>query len=112
LLGFSRHGFHLVMNAGALLDPGDTLQAERPRSLVLGLDLNADLDRKGIWSLQSELGGAYYFSPDPHELTFTLGGTYAVTQKLDVSATALAGFLPNTDHAGILLGVSPQFDLW
>jgi hypothetical protein len=112
LLGFSRRGFHLVMNAGGLIDPGDTLQAEHPRSVVLGLDLDAELDRRKKWSLQSELGGAYYFSPDPHELTFTVGATYAVTPKLDVSATALAGFLPGTDHAGLLLGVSPQFDLW
>jgi hypothetical protein len=110
LFGFSRHHFHLVLNAGGLIDPGATLSAEHTRSVVLGLDLDADLGRK--WSLQSELGSAYYFSPDPHELAFTLGATYAVTPKLDVSATALTGFLPNTDHAGLLLGVSPQIDLW
>jgi hypothetical protein len=112
LFGFSHHGFHLVLNAGGLLDPGATLHAEHPRSLVAGLDLNADLDAKGTWSIQSELGGVYYFSPDPHELSFTVGATYAVTPKLDVSATALVGFLPGTDHAGILLGASPQIDLW
>ena len=80
--------------------------------VVLGLDLDAKLGAKSRWTLQSELGGAYYFSPDPHELAFTLGATYAVTPKLDVSATGLAGFLAGTDHAGLLLGVSPQIDLW
>ena len=77
--------------------------------------LRADLAsklRRGQWSVQSELGGAYYFSADPHELAFTLGATCAVTKKLDVSATALAGFLPGADRAGLLLGVSPQIDLW
>jgi hypothetical protein len=112
LLGFSRRGLHLVVNAGGIIDPGETLSAEHSRSVVLGLDLDAELDRRKKWSLQSELGGAYYFSSDPHELAFTLGATYAVTPKLDVSATALAGFLPGTDHEGLLLGVSPQFDLW
>jgi hypothetical protein len=112
LFGFSHHGFHLVLNAGGLIDPGATLHAEHPRSAVIGLDLNADLDKKGIWSVQSELGSVYYFSSDPNELSFTVGATYAVTPKLDVSATALLGFLPGTDHAGILLGASPQIDLW
>jgi hypothetical protein len=112
LLGFSRRGLHLVMNAGAIIDPGATLSAEHSESVVLGLDLDAELDQRKKWSLQSELGGAYYFSSDPNELAFTLGTTYAVTPKLDVSATGLLGFLPNTDRAGLLLGVSPQFDLW
>lgn len=112
LLGFSRRGLHLVLNAGGLLDPGATLSAERPRSLVIGLDLDAELDHQKRWSAQSELGFAHYFSSDPEELAFTLGGTFAVSPKLDVSATGLLGFLPGTDHAGLLLGVSPQLDLW
>src|SRR5450432_2733334 len=103
LIGYSHGGFQLVLNAGGLLDPGATLSAERPRSLVVGLDLNLKLNE--IWSIQGELGSAYYLSPDPHELAATLGATYAVTPKLDVSATALAGFLPNTQQLGILLGV-------
>ena len=103
LLGFSRHGFHLVLNAGGLLDPGVTLRAEHPRSLVIGLDLNADLDRQGTWSVQSELGAVDYFSPDPDELSLTVGATYAATPSSNVSATALLGFLPGTDRARILL---------
>jgi hypothetical protein len=112
LFGFLRNRVHLVLNAGFVLDPGPTLSADHSRSLVLGLDLDAKLGAHTRWSLQSELSGAYYFSADPHELAVTLGATYAVTSKLDVSATGLAGFLPGTDHAGLLLGVSPQFDLW
>lgn len=112
LFGFSRAAVHLVLNAGFVIDPGVALSAEHPRSGVLGLDLDAKLGKVSRWSLQSELGGAHYFSSDPDELAFTLGATYAVTPKLNVSATALAGFLPGTDHAGLLLGVSPQVDLW
>jgi hypothetical protein len=112
LAGFTHRGVTLVVNAGTLIDPGATRSAEHPTGLVLGLDLNANLDAQGVWSLQSELGSAYYLTPDPHELSFTVGATYAVTPRLDVSLTALAGALPNTDHAGILLGVSPELGLW
>jgi len=80
--------------------------------LVIGLDLNVPVDAGGRWSMQSELGAAHSLSSDPDELSFTLGATYTVDPSLDVSLTALAGFLPNTDHAGLLLGVSPQFGLW
>jgi hypothetical protein len=112
LLGFTHRGLGLVLNAGTLIDPGPSRAASHPSSLVLGLDLNTPLDARGLWSLQSELGGAYYLSPDPHEIAFALGTTYAVSPKLDVSLTALAGFLPSTDHVGLLLGVSPQVGLW
>jgi len=112
LLGFTHRGLALVVNAGSLIDPGASLGEEHPSSLVFGLDLNAALDARGAWSVQSELGVAHYLSSDPDELAFTLGVTYAVNHRLDVSLTALSGFLPNTDHAGLLLGVSPQFGLW
>ena len=112
LLGYSRGGLHWVLNAGGLIDPGPTLAAEHSRSGLLGLDLNADLDSTGVWSLQGELGAAYYFSPDPHELTLSLGATYAATPALDLSITALVGFLAGTDRAGLLLGASPKAKLW
>jgi hypothetical protein len=112
LFGFTRRGLALVLNAGSLIDPAASLGREHPSSLVFGLDLNARLDASGRWSVQSELGAAHYLSSDPDELSFTLGATYAVSPRLDVSLTALAGLLPNTDHAGLLLGVSPQFGLW
>jgi len=112
LLGFTHRGIAFVLNAGTLIDPGAGLSQEHPSSLVFGLDLNAELDQRGQWSLQSELGVAHYLSSDPDELAFTLGATYAVSRRLDISLTALSGWLPNTDHAGLLLGVSPQFGLW
>ena len=112
LIGFTRRGVALVLNAGSLIDPGVTLSEEHPSSLVVGLDLNAQLDARGTWSLQSELGGAHYLSSDPAELACALGATYAVNPKLDVSLTALSGFLRHGDRAGVLLGVSPQTALW
>ncbi|MEI9940608.1 MAG: hypothetical protein WDO69_25615 [Pseudomonadota bacterium] len=112
LLGFTHRSVTLVLNAGSLIDPGPSLGEERPSSLVFGLDANVALDRRGQWSLQSELGFAHYLSSDPDELAFALGTTYAVSKRLDVSLTALTGLLPDTDHLGLLLGVSPQVGLW
>jgi len=112
LFGLTRRRLQLVANTGVLIDPGTAILAQHSESIVLGLDSNLDLDPAGIWSLQGELATAYYLSPDPHELTASFGATYAVTPRLDVSLMGLAGFLPRTDHAGILLGISPQFDLW
>ncbi|MET0793508.1 MAG: hypothetical protein ABW061_18445 [Polyangiaceae bacterium] len=112
LVGFTHRGFAWVLNAGTLIDPGASIADQHASSLVCGLDFNAQLAEQSRWSLQSELGAAYYFSPDPHELSFSLGTTYAVSPKLDLSLTALSGFLRHTDHAALLLGVSPQVDLW
>jgi hypothetical protein len=112
LVGFTHRRLTVVLNAGTLIDPGATRSAQHPTGLVLGLDFNQDLDAKSIWSLQSELGASYYLTSDPHELSFTFGATCSLTPRLDVSLTALGGVLPNTDHAGLLLGVSPELDLW
>jgi hypothetical protein len=109
LVGYSQGGAHLVLNAGGLLDPGATLR-DHSRSLLFGLDFDYDFDRR--WSMQSELGSAYYLSHEPTELTVTAGVTYAASDDLDLSLTALAGFLRDTDHAGLLLGVSPKGKLW
>ncbi|HEY3256865.1 MAG TPA: hypothetical protein VGJ91_23075, partial [Polyangiaceae bacterium] len=73
LFGFTHRGVTLVLNAGSLIDPGPSLSEQHPSSLVFGLDLNAELDPRGEWSLQSELGIAHYLSSDPDELAFTLG---------------------------------------
>jgi len=112
LFGVTHRAVSLVLNAGCLIDPGANRSAEHPTALVFGLDLNAPLDTQSTWSLQAELSTAHYLSPDPEELAATLGATYAVSPRLDVSLTALGGILPNTDHAGLLLGVSPELGLW
>ncbi len=112
LVGFSHGRLTWVLNAGTLIDPGASIADQHASSLVCGVDFNAQLAPAGRWSVQSELGAAYYFSPDPHELSLSIGTTYAVDPRLDVSLTALSGFLRHTDHAALLVGVSPQFALW
>lgn len=112
LLAFKHRTWQLVLNAGSFIDPGPSLSEKGPRSLLLGLDVNASLDQSGQWSLQSELALAHYLGPDADELAFAVGATYAVNARLDVSLTAVAGFLPQTDHFALLVGASPQLELW
>jgi hypothetical protein len=112
LVGYTHHGLAWVLNAGTLVDPGASIADAHASSVVGGVDFNAELAARSRWSLQSELGFAYYFSPDPHELSFSVGTTYAVSPRLDLSLTALSGFLHGTDHAALLVGVSPQVNLW
>lgn len=112
LVGYTHGRLAWVLNAGTLIDPGASISDQHASSVVCGLDFNAQLAAQSRWSMQSELGAAYYFSPDPHELSATLGATYALTPRLDLSLTALGGFLRHTDHAALLVGVSPQLELW
>ena len=112
LLGFKHRWLSLVLNAGSFIDPGTSLDEKGPRSLLLGLDMNAELDPRGQWSLQSELALAHYLGPDPDQLALAFGATYAVSSHLDVSLTALGGFFPHSDHFALLLGASPQLGLW
>jgi len=112
LLSFRHRGLTLVLNAGSFIDPGPSLDVKGPRSLLLGLDVNAALDQRGQWSLQAELALAHYLGSDPDEFAVTLGVTYAASPRLDLSLTALAGVLPDTDHFALLVGASPQLGLW
>ncbi|HEY2407810.1 MAG TPA: hypothetical protein VGI10_17500 [Polyangiaceae bacterium] len=109
LLGYSKGGAHLVLNTGGLIDPGSTVR-DHSESLLNGLDFDLDFNR--YWSLQGEFSLAYYLSHEPAELVLTAGMTYAVNDDLDLSVTVLGGFLPDTDHVGLLFGVSPKTALW
>jgi hypothetical protein len=112
LVGFHRGGTHLMLNVGGLVDPasGDT---GRPLGVEGGVDLEQDLigDR---WSLTAELGGIYFRSDDPHQLTATAGIAWSPSQTLELSVVMLAGVLPGpgNDRYGVLLGLSPRIALW
>lgn len=112
LLGYKGRRIGLVLNAGTLFDPGASPHATPSGSLLFGLDLNVELSPSGRWSAQSELGFTHYLGADPDELEATLGGTYAVSKTLDASLTLLAGAAAAAQHAGLLLGLSPQFQIW
>jgi hypothetical protein len=110
LAGFHVGGTHLMMNAGGLVDPAIG-GSGRPIGLEGGIDLEQELipDR---WSLTGELGGIYFHSEDPHQLTGTIGLTWAPSQTIALSLVLLAGVLPGNDRYGVLLGLSPTIALW
>ena len=112
LVGHLVSGTHLVMNAGAFIDPSPDASSGRPVGLELGLDLDRDLDAGGRFSLTGELSGVRFLSSDPAQLLATAGVTFAATDNLDLSLVALVGFLEGSDRYGALLGVSPKLHLF
>jgi hypothetical protein len=112
LVGHAIARTHLVLNAGAFVDPAPDPASGRPIGIELGLDLDQDLDAKGHFSLQGELSGVWFLTDDPRQLLVTLGPSWAATPNLDVTLVALWGFLAGSDRYGVLLGLSPKFRLF
>ena len=112
LVGRTIRRTHLVLNAGALLDPGPSLRRGRPAGIEGGLDLDLDLDARDELSLVGELGGVAFISRDPHQLHATLGLAWQASKNLQLSLVGLVGLLGGGDRYGALLGVAPSFDLF
>jgi hypothetical protein len=112
LLGVSRDRMHLVGNLGVIVDPGPQITRGQAKSAVAGIGVDLDLDARDAWSLIGGLATALYWSDDPDELSASAGVAYNVLPSLEVSVTAVAGFLSGGDRGALLLGVSPKLSLW
>jgi hypothetical protein len=112
LIGRNVRGTHLVLNTGALIDPGVEVARKRPIGVELGLDLAQDLDSQGAFSLLAEIGGLHYFTSDPDQFQVSVGLQWSPSDVLDLSLTGLVGLPPGSDRYAILLGVSPRVRLW
>jgi hypothetical protein len=112
LLGRTMGGTHLVFNLGGLVDPGEEVSRKRPIGFELGVDLDQDLDKDGIFSILGEVGWVHYVSGDPEELAGTLGLQLSPNEKLDLSVSGLLGLSPGSDRYGVLFGVSPKLRLF
>lgn len=112
LFGIARERTHVVVNLGGIIDPGPEVARGQAKSIVAGLDLDLDLDARGTWSLLGEAAMAHYVSPDPDELTATLGAAFDPTSFLELSTIGLVGFLPGQDRIAVLFGISPKIPLW
>jgi len=104
--------WHVILNAGGVIEPLDHSEPKRSGGLLGGVDLDYDLDRANRFSLLAELGGSYSLGPDPHDMHATLGIDFASAEWLDLSLVGFYGFLPGGDRVGIFLGVSPQLSLF
>jgi hypothetical protein len=109
LIGGVVKKLHVVLNAGGFVEPAPDAGSERPKGLELGLDLQQGLDAAQHFSLTGELSAVRFVSSDPNQLLATAGVTWSPTEMLDLSVTALWGFLAGSDRYGVLLGVSPKF---
>ena len=111
LLGWHLHKTTIVLNAGGLRDPS-TNGDPHPSGFETGLDLDRPLDAAGHWSLDGSIGAVTYLTPDRDQLTTSAGITWSPSDMLDLSVSALYGWLDGGDRYGVLLGVSPKFRLW
>jgi hypothetical protein len=112
LFGIVDRRLRVTLNAGGVVDPGAQITHGQSKSLVGGVDLDVDLDARGIWSVLGELAASHYVSSDPDELVTTLGIDLAATPDLDLSTMVLVGLLPGSDRVAILLGASQKMALW
>jgi hypothetical protein len=108
LVGRTLGRLHAVLNFGGFVDPAPTATAPRPIGLESGIDLSVELDAAKRFSVTGELGGVRFLSSDPGQLLATGGLSWSVSPHLDLSVSALYGFLLGSDRYGLLLGVSPK----
>ena len=110
--GLSLGGTRLALNMGGFADPAPDAQSPRPVGIENGIDWEQDLDKDGSYAIGGELSSVVFISDDPAQLQASFGGTYAATEWLDLSATALLGFIPGSDRFGLMLGFAPHLPLW
>ncbi|MEP7124236.1 MAG: hypothetical protein ABJE95_25135 [Byssovorax sp.] len=112
LFGRTIRTTHVVVNAGALIDPGAEVARRRPIGVEYGIDLDQDLGKDSDFSILAELGGLHWFTADPDQLQFTAGVQWSANDFLDLSVSGLVGLPPGSDHYALLIGVSPKVRLW
>ena len=103
--------WHVVVNAGGVLEPLDRTQHARSAALLGGLDVEYDLDRAVRWSVLAEVGGAYSLGPDPNDVHATVGLDFASSNWLDLSLVGFYGFVPGGERAGVFVGFAPKIPL-
>ena len=115
LVGLALPRTHVVLNAGAYLDPEQAIEdgtMRRPAGVQLGLDVDVDLTADGRWSFHGAAGALAALTVDPHQLTLAAGIVFQPAPSLELSLLFLAGLLPGGDRAGVLVGASPKWILW
>lgn len=112
LIGLRLHDNYFALNLGALMQPGDDPGQPRAQGFVGGVDAEIALDRKDLWALTAQIGGAWYWSPDLPQITSILGLQYSITENVDLSVSGLRGWLRGGDQYGVLFGITPRFTLW
>ena len=112
LVGGHVRRLHLTANLGAYSEPAVTGQSTARRALLGGLDVALDLDARGAFTLQGELYAVFAPESGEHEFGVSAGLAWSLTPRWALAATAIVGWANGGPSAGLLLGVSPTFQLW
>lgn len=108
LAAFTLGGTQLALTAGGLIDPAEEGSTTRPIAVEGGLDLDADLDAAGRFSLLANLAAVHYFVEGDDQLTLTAGIAYDPNELVELSLVGLGGLAVSSvsDRYGALLGLS------
>jgi len=109
--GFGIHGSSVVFSLGAFVDPRPEAQRWPPWGVLSGVDVKVPLDAAARFSLTGGISGAWYFR-NPGELAATPGITWAPSESLEMSISAVAGYLAGGAAYGFLVGFAPKWRLW
>ncbi|MBI5534041.1 MAG: hypothetical protein HY898_15070 [Deltaproteobacteria bacterium] len=112
LFGRSWGDAHVVLNLGALIDPGLEVSRGRPAGIEGGVDVSLPIGGRTALTFLGEVGGVKFVSRDPHQLHVTAGLSWAATKSTDVSLIGLKGLLSGGDRYGALLGLAQKFSLF
>jgi len=110
LLGRSARRAHVVLNAGGFFEPRPDVTTARPAGFEGGVDLSWDATER--LHLVAEVAGVRFLSADPHQAAVTAGASWSMTDAVDVSLVALAGFTRGADRAAVLVGLAPKLRLF
>lgn len=103
---------HLVLNLGAIIDPGTEVSHGRAAGIEAGLDVSMPVSKRAALTMLGELGGVRFVSSDRHQLHATAGLSWGATKSTDLSLIGLKGFLSGGERYGVLIGIAQRFTLF
>lgn len=112
LAGVGFHGTALALDVGGFVDPAADVGQHRPVAVEAGADFQKGIDAAKTWSVAARVGAVVFTSADPAQLQTAFGVSYAAARWLDLSLTAMLGFLPGGDRYGYTFGFAPHVPVW
>ncbi len=109
--GLAWRGFSMVLNLGGFVDPIPYGSSLPPRGLLGGLSWHLQLDDGNHFAFVGDLSAAWY-ADTPAEFAATPGFLWAPIETLEITVSALGGWLSGGAAGGVLIGISPKFRVW
>jgi hypothetical protein len=112
LAGVGWHGIETVFNAGVFVDPRLPGSRDPPWGLIGGVDLTVPLDHNGKVTFDVGIAVAGHSGGDATEYVATPGFTWTPVNPVQFSINAIGDTLVGGAAYGVMLGVSPNMQLW